>query len=55
MKTVITKQQLIHLIGVTISKFWTEIEKYISLFRKVYIVGGEPLSVDARYGFYKNV
>jgi len=30
---------------------WTEIEKYISQFRKVYIVGGEPLIIDSHYEF----
>jgi MoaA/NifB/PqqE/SkfB family radical SAM enzyme len=30
---------------------WKEIEKHISQFRRIYIVGGEPLIIDAHYDF----
>lgn len=30
---------------------WSQIEKYINQFRKIYIVGGEPLLIDAHYDF----
>lgn len=30
---------------------WIEIEKHIDQFRKIYIVGGEPLLIDAHYEF----
>ena len=30
---------------------WNEIEKHIDQFRRIYIVGGEPLIIDAHYDF----
>ena len=33
------------------TNFWNEIEKYIYQFRKIYLVGGEPLLIDAHYDF----
>lgn len=33
------------------SNLWQQIEKHIDQFRKIYIVGGEPLLIDAHYDF----